>query len=256
MFDTMHEAWRRVQNRLPNALSTPESLWCHPDGTVYLDDYARYEIDDTEDEYRIRDTSDPELNLPLTEEYWEQIGEHIIADAFDLLKDQSGLDPEQADKCLAPGPLYGARSLCWFGPGPDGSWGRMLADLDKALTLDRAVKDVRRGLSALAIEHGFADLRRIIENRDTHRTDGLWLSGLDYEAEAVLELIEDDTGASRFVLYLTANSDGSARVRFLDDGEMIYMSFRVGISGKGLGEGYSDIVDAVRAALGRLGGRD
>lgn len=256
MSDTMHEAWKRVQNRLPNALSTPESLWLHPDGTVYLDDYARYEIDDTGDEYRIRDTSDPELNLPLTEECWGKIGEHIIADAFDLLKDQSGLDPEQADKCLAPGPLYGAHSLCWFGPGPEGTWGRVLTDLDKALTLDRAIKEVRQGLSALAIEHGFADLRRIIENRAIRRTDGLWLSGLDYEAEAVLELIEDDTGVSRFVLYLTANLDGSARVRFLDDGGMNYLSFRAGTSGRGLDEDYGDVVDAVRAVLDRFGGRD
>lgn len=65
----------------------------------------------------------------------------------------------------------------------------------------------------------------------------------------------DDNGATRFMLYLTANSDGSARVRFLDDGAMNYLHFRVGTAPNGLGEGYVDVVDAVRTALDRLGGR-
>lgn len=252
----MHEAWRRVQRGLPRALTTPESLWFHPDGTIYLDDYARYEIDDTGDGYRIRDTSDPRFDLPLTDEHRKKIGEHIIADAFDLLKDQSGLDPEQADRCLAPGPLYGAHSLCWFGPGPDASWGRVLTDLDKVLTLDRAITEARRGLSVLAIEHAFADLRRTLENwikeQVRRGTDDLWLSSLDYEAEATLDLTEDDNGATRFMLYLTVNPDGSARVRFLDDGSMNYLHFRVGTAPNGLGEGYVDVVDAVRTALDRI----
>lgn len=251
----MQEAWSRMQYSLPPALTTQESLWLHPDGTVYLDDYARYEIDDTGDGYRIRDTSDPRFDLPLTDEHREKIGEHIIADALDLLKEQSGLGSEQADRTLARGPLDGNHLLCWFGPGPDASWGRVLTDLDKALTLDQAGKEVRRGLSALAVEHAFADLNVMLRNWAEARTqDDMWLSSMDLHsrAEATLELIEGDTGLTRFLVYLTANSDGSARARFVDGGETNYMHFRVGTDDGGLGEGYDDLVKAIRAALDRL----
>lgn len=253
------DGWYDVAKHLPRALTTPESLWFHPDGVVYLDDYARYRVSNTGNGYRVEDISGSGFGLPLTEEYQEEIAEHIIADAFDLLKDQSGLTPGQADKCLAPGPLYGAHSLCWFGAGPDASWGRVLADLDKALTFDQAVKETRRGLSVLAIEHALADLRKTLENwikeQVRRGTDDLWLSSLGYESEATLDLVEDDSGATRFMLYLTANSDGSARVRLLDDGVMNYLHFRVGTAPNGLGDGYVDVVDAVRTALDRLGGR-
>lgn len=253
---TMHEAWRGMQHTLPHALTTQETLWLHPDGIVHLDDYARYRVLDTGDGYRVEDIGGREFGLPLTEEYREAIAEHIVADAFSLLREQSGLSPEPADKCLAPGPLSGRRLLCWFGPGPDGSWGRVLTDLDKALTLDQASKEVRQGLSALAVEHAFADLHVMLRNWVGARTqDDLWLDsvGLHSRAEATLELIEDGTGLTRFLVYLTANSDGSARARFVDGGETNYMHFRVGTGDGGLGEGYDDLAEAIRAALDRLG---
>lgn len=262
MNDTMHEAWARVQHSLPYALTTQESLWLHPGGTIYLDDHTRYRVLDIGDGHRVEDISGKGFGLPLTGKYQEAIAEHIIADAFSTLKKYSGLSPEQADRCLAPGPLYGAHSLCWFGPGPDDSWGRVLASLDKAPTLDQAIKDMWRGLSALAVEHAFVDLRKTLEGwvkeQVRRGTDDLWLSSMDLHrnAEAMLDLIEDDTGLTRFMVYLTSNPDGSARVRFLDDGGMNYLSFRVGTNDNGLGGGYGDVVDAIRAVLGRLGGRD
>lgn len=54
------------------------------------------------------------------------------------------------------------------------------------------------------------------------------------------------------MVYLTANSDGSARARFVDGGETNYMHFRVGTDDGGLGEGYDDLVKTIRAALDRL----
>jgi hypothetical protein len=251
----MQEAWSRMQYSLPPALTTQESLWLRPNGIVHLDDYARYQVLDTGDGYRVEDIGGRGFGLPLTEEYQEAIAEHIIADALNLLKEQSGLNPEQADKCLARGPLDGDHLLCWFGPGPDASWGRVLTDLDEALTLDQASKEVRRGLSALAVEHAFANLRVMFRNWVGARTqDDLWLSSMDLHSrsEATLELIEDGTGLTRFLVYLTANSDGSARARFVDGGETNYMHFRVGTDDGGLGEGYDDLVKAVRAALERL----
>lgn len=246
----MQEAWSRMQHTLPHALTTQESLWLRPDGIVHLDDYARYRVLDTGDGYRVED-----IGLPLTQEYQEAIAEHIVADAFSLLKEQSGLGLEQADKCLAPGPLSGRHLLCWFGPGPDDSWGRVLTDLDKALTLDQASKEVRQGLSALAVEHAFADLHSMFKTWVRARTrDDLWLSSMDLHSrsEATLELIEDSTGFTRFLVYLTSNLDGSARARFVDDGGTHYMHFRVGTDDGGLSEGYDDLVKAVRAALDRL----
>lgn len=252
---TMNEAWSRMQHGLPHALTTQESLWLHPDGIVHLDDYARYRVLDTGDGYRVEDIGGRGFGLPLTEEYQEVIAEHIVADAFSLLKEQSGLSPEQADKCLAPGPLSGSRLLCWFGPGPDDTWGRKLVDIDKTLTLNQAAKQVRQSLSALAVEHAFEDLHRTLQNWVGARTrDDLWLSSLNLHsvAEATLELIEDSTGITRFLVYLTANSDGSARARFVDGGETNYMHFRVGTGDGGLGEGYRDLYTAVRDALDRL----
>ena len=251
----MQEAWSRMQHTLPHALTTQESLWLRPDGIVHLDDYARYRVLDTEDGCRVEDIGGRGFGLLLTQEYQEAIAEHIVADAFSLLKEQSGLGSEQADKCLAPGPLSGRHLLCWFGPGPDDSWGRVLTDLDKALTLDQASKEVRRGLSALAVEHAFADLRVMFRNWVGARTQNdLWLSSMDLHsrAEATLELIEDSTGFTRFLVYLTANSDGSARARFVDGGETHYMHFRVGTDDGGLGEGYDDLIKAIRAALDRI----
>lgn len=252
---TMHKVWRGMQHTLPHALTTQESLWLHPDGIVHLDDYARYRVLDTGDGYRVEDIGGREFGLPLTEEYREVIAEHIIADAFSLLKEQSGLGPEQADKCVARGPLCGSHLLCWFGPGPDDTWGRELVDIDKTLTLNQAVKQVRQGLSALAVEHAFADLHRTLQNWVGARVrDDLWLGSLNLHtvAEATLELIEDSTGITRFLVYLTANSDGSARARFVDGGETNYMHFRVGTGDGGLGEGYRDLYTAVRDALDRL----
>ena len=251
----MQEVWSRMQHGLPHALTTQESLWLRPDGIVHLDDYAHYRVLDTGDGYRGEDIGGQGFGLPLTEEYQEAISEHIIADTFDLLKDQSGLTPEQADKCLAPGPLYGAHSLYWFGPGPDASWGRALADLDKALTLDQASKEVRQGLSALAVEHAFADLHSMLKTwvRARSRNDP-WLSSMDLhsQSEATLELIEDGTGITRFLVYLTSNLDGSARARFVNDGETHYMHFRAGTDDGGLGGGYDDLVEAIRTALDRI----
>lgn len=251
----MQEAWSRMQYSLPPALTTQESLWLHPDGTVHLDDYARYRVLDTGDGYRVEDIGGRGFGLPLTEKYREAIAEHIVADAFSILKEQSGLSPEQADKCLAPGPLSGRYLLCWFGPGPDDSWGRVLTDLDKALTLDQASKEVRQGLSALAVEHAFADLHSMLKTwvRARSRNDPR-LSSMDLHSRsgATLELIEDGTGLTRFLVYLTANSDGSARARFVDGGETNYMHFRVGTGDGGLGEGYRDMYTAVRDALDRL----
>lgn len=252
---TMNEAWSRMQHGLPHALTTRETLWLHPDGIVHLDDYVRYRVLGTGDGWRVEDISGKGFGLPLTEKYQEAIAEHIIDDAFSLLKEQSGLSPEQADKTLARGPLSGRHLLCWFGPGPDASWGRVLTDLDKALTLDQASKEVRQGLSALAVEHAFADLRVMLRNWVGARTqDDLWLNSMELHsrAEATLELIEDDTVLTRFLVYLTANSDGSARARFVDGGETNYMHFRVGTGDGGLGEGYSDLYMAVRDALDRL----
>ena len=251
----MQEAWSRMQYSLPPALTTQESLWLRPDGTVHLDDYARYRVSNTGDDYRVEDISGRGFGLPLTEEYQEMIAERIIADAFNLLKEQSGLSPEQADKCLTRGPLDGDRLLCWFGPGSDASWGRVLTDLDEALSLDQASKEVRRGLSALAVEHAFADLHSMLKTwvRARSRNDP-WLSSMDLhsQSEATLELIEDGTGITRFLVYLTSNLDGSARARFVDDGETHYMHFRAGTDDGGLGEGYDDLVKAIRAALDRI----
>lgn len=251
----MQEAWSRMQHTLPHALTTQESLWLRPNGIVQLDDYARYRVLNTEDGYRVEDISGKGFGLPLTEKYQEAISERIIADAFSLLKEQSGLSPEQADKCLARGPLDGDRLLCWFGPGPDTSWGRVLTDLNEALTLDQASKEVRRGLSALAVEHAFADLRVMFRNWVGARTrDDLRLSSMDLHsrAEATLELIEDSTGFTRFLVYLTANSDGSARARFVDGETTHYLHFRAGAGVDGLGEGYDDLAEAIRTALDRL----
>lgn len=251
----MQEAWSRMQYSLPPALTTQESLWLRPNGIVHLDDYARYRVLDTGDGYRVEDISGRGFGLPLTEEYQEMITERIITDTFSLLKEQSGLNPEQADKCLARGPLDGDRLLCWFGPGPRDTRGRVLTDLNEALTLDQASKEVRQGLSALAVEHAFADLHAMLKTwvRARSRNDP-WLSSMDLHSrsEATLELIEDGTGLTRFLVYLTANSDGSARARFVDGGETNYMHFRVGTDDGGLGEGYDDLVKAVRAALERL----
>lgn len=252
---TMHEAWHGVQYALPRALTTSESLWLRPDGTVHLDGRARYRVLDTGDGWRVEDITGKGFGLPLTEKYREAIAEHIVDDAFGLLKKQSGLGPEQADKCLARGPLYGDQLLCWFGPGPDDTWGRELVNIGKALTLNQAVQEVRQGLSALAVEHAFADLSKMLQNRVELRTqDDLWLSTMDLhdEAEAVLDLVEDDTGLTRFMVYLTAGSDGTARARFLDGADTNYMSFRVGVDIGGLGEGYDDLFAAVRDALDRL----
>lgn len=251
----MQEAWSRMQYSLPPALTTQESLWLRPDGTVHLDDYARYRVSNTGDGYRVEDIGGRGFGLPLTEKHQGAIAEHIIADAFSILKEQSGLSPEQTDKTLARGPLDGDHLLCWFGPGPDASWGRVLTDLDKALTLDQASKEVRQGLSTLAVEHGFADLCVMLRNWAEARTqDDLWLSSMDLHsrAEATLELIEGDTCLTRFLVYLTANSDGSARARFVDGAETNYMHFRAGTDDGGLGEGYDDLVRAIRAALDRL----
>lgn len=251
----MQEAWSRMQYSLPPALTTQESLWLRPNGIVHLDDYARYRVLDTGDGYRVEDIGGRGFGLPLTEECREAIAEHIIADAFSLLKEQSGLSPEQAAKTLARGPLDGDHLLCWFGPGPVASWGRVLTDLDEALSLDQASKEVRQGLSALAVEHAFADLHAMLKTwvRARSRNDP-WLSSMDLHSrsEAILELIEDGTGLTRFLVYLTANSDGSARARFVDDGETHYMHFRAGVDDGGLGEGYDDLVKTIRAALDRL----
>lgn len=251
----MQEAWSRMQYSLPPALTTQESLWLRPDGIVHLDDYARYRVSNTGDGCRVEDISGRGFGLPLTEEYQEMITERIITDTFSLLKEQSGLNPEQADKCLARGPLDGDRLLCWFGPGPRDTWGRVLTDLNEALTLDQASKEVRQGLSALAVEHAFADLHAMLKTwvRARSRNDP-WLSSMDLHsrAEATLELIEDGTGITRFLVYLTSNLDGSARARFVDDGETHYLHFRAGTDDGGLGEGYDDLVEAIRAALERL----
>lgn len=251
----MQEAWSRMQHGLPHALTTQETLWLRPNGIVHLDDYARYRVLDTGDDWRVEDIGGRGFGLPLTEEHQGAISEHIIADAFSILKEQSGLTPEQADKCLARGPLDGDRLLCWFGPGPRDTWGRVLTDLDEALTLDQASKEVRQGLSALAVEHAFADLRVMLRNWVGARSrDDLWLSSMDLHsrAEATLELVEGGTGITRFLVYLTSNLDGSARVRFVDGVETNYMHFRVGTDDGGLGEGYDDLVKAIRTALDRL----
>ena len=253
---TMHDAWARVQHRLPYALTTPESLWFHPDGVVYFDGYPRYKIRSTGDGYRVEDIGGRGFGLPLTEEYREVIAEHIVADAFSLLKEQSGLGPEQADKCIAPGPLNGEHKLCWFGPSLEHTWGSILTDLDKARTFNEALKETQDSLSNLAIEHAFVDLRKTLQvwiaDKVRHGTDNLWLSDMNLDEEATLDLVEDDSGATRFMLYLTAGRDGGARVRFLDDGDMNYMHFRAGTAPNGLGEGYSDVVQAIRAALDRI----
>lgn len=251
----MQEAWSRMQCSLPPALTTQESLWLRPNGIVHLDDYARYRVLDTGDGYRVEDIGGRGFGLPLTQEYQEAIADHITADVFSLLKEQSGLSPEQADKTLARGPLDGDHLLCWFGPGPDASWGRVLTDLDEALSLDQASKEVRQGLSALAVEHAFAGLHAMLKTwvRARSRNDP-WLSSMDLHSrsEATLELIEDGTGLTRFLVYLTSNLDGSARARFVDGGETNYMHFRAGVDDGGLGDGYDDLVKAVRAALERL----
>lgn len=251
----MQEAWSRMQYSLPPALTTQESLWLRPNGIVHLDDYARYRVLDTGDGYRVEDIGGRGFGLPLTKEYQEAIADHITADVFSLLKEQSGLSPEQADKTLARGPLDGDHLLCWFGPGPDASWGRVLTDLDEALSLDQASKEVRQGLSALAVEHAFADLHAMLKTwvRARSRNDP-WLSSMDLHSrsEATLELIEDGTGLTMFLVYLTANSDGSARARFVDGGETNYMHFRAGTGDGGLGDGYDDLVKAIRAALDRI----
>lgn len=251
----MQEAWSRMQYSLPPALTTQESLWLRPNGIVHLDDYARYRVLDTGDGYRVEDIGGRGFGLPLTKEYQEAIADHITADVFSLLKEQSGLSPEQAAKTLARGPLDGDHLLCWFGPGPDASWGRVLTDLDEALSLDQASKEVRQGLSALAVEHAFADLHAMLKTwvRARSRNDP-WLSSMDLHSrsEATLELIEDGTGLTMFLVYLTANSDGSARARFVDGGETNYMHFRAGTGDGGLGDGYDDLVKAIRAALDRI----
>lgn len=251
----MQEAWSRMQYSLPPALTTQESLWLRPDGVVYFDGMARYRVLDTGDGWRVEDIGGRGFGLPLTEEYRKTIADHIIADALNLLKEQSGLGPEQADKCLARGPLDGNHLLCWFGPGPRDTWSRVLTDLDEALSFDQAGKEVRQGLSALAVEHAFADLHAMLKTwvRARSRNDP-WLSSMDLHSrsEATLELIEDGTGLTRFLVYLTANSDGGARARFVDGGETNYMHFRAGTDDGGLGEGYDDLVKAVRAALERL----
>lgn len=251
----MQEAWSRMQYSLPPALTTQESLWLRPDGVVYFDGMARYRVLDTGDDWRVEDLTGKGFAVPLTEKYLGVIADHIIVGALSLLKEQSGLSPEQADKCLARGPLDGDRLLCWFGPGPDASWGRVLTDLNEALTLDQASKEVRQGLSALAVEHAFANLRVMLRNWVGARTrDDPWLSSMDLHsrAEATLELIEDGTGLTRFLVYLTANSDGSARARFVDVETTHYLHFRAGAGVDGLGEGYADVVDAVRDALDRI----
>ena len=251
----MQEAWSRMQYSLPPALTTQESLWLRPNGIVHLDDYARYRVLDTGDGYRVEDIGGRGFGLPLTEEYRKKIADHIIDDAFNLLKEQSGLSPEQADKCLARAPLDGNHLLCWFGPGPRDTWSRVLTDLDEALSLEQASKEVRQGLSALAVEHAFADLHAMLKTwvRARSRNDP-WLSSMDLHsrAEATLELIEDGTGITRFLVYLTSNLYGSARARFVDDGETHYLHFRAGTDDGGLGEGYDDLVEAIRAALERL----
>lgn len=251
----MQEAWSRMQYSLPPALTTQESLWLHPDGTVYLDGTARYRVLDTGDGWRVEDLTGKGFAVPLAEKYLGVIADHIIVGALSLLKEQSGLSPEQADKCLARGPLDGDRLLCWFGPGPRDTWGRMLTDLDEVLTFDQASKEVRQGLSALAVEHAFADLHSMLKTwvRARSRNDP-WLSSMDLHsrAEATLELVEGDTGITRFLVYLTSNLDGSARARFVDDGETHCMHFRAGTEDGGLGEGYDDLVGAIRAALDRL----
>lgn len=88
--------------------------------------------------------------------------------------------------------------------------------------------------------------------------------GLDFEVVSEFDLIvehesceerdigEDGTGLTRFLVYLTSNLDGSAGARFVDGGETNYMHFRVGTGDGGLGEGYDDLVEAIRAALERL----
>lgn len=251
----MQEAWSRMQYSLPPALTTQESLWLRPDGTVYLDGTARYRVLDTGDGYRVEDLTGKGFALPMTEKYQGATAEHIIADALNLLKEQSGLSPEQADKTLSRGPLDGNHLLCWFGPGPDASWGRVLTDLDKALTLDQASKEVRQGLSTLAVEHAFADLCVMLRNWAKARTqDDLWLNSMDLhsQSEATFELIEDGTGITRFLIYLTSNLDGTARARFVDGGETRCMHFRAGTDDGGLGEGYDNLVKAIRAALDRI----
>lgn len=251
----MQEAWSRMQYSLPPALTTQESLWLRPDGVVYLDGMARYRVLDTGDDWRVEDLTGKGFAVPLAEKYLGVIADHIIVGALSLLKEQSGLSPEQADKCLARGPLDGDRLLCWFGPGPRDTWGRMLTDLDEALTFDQASKEVRQGLSALAVEHAFADLHSMLKTwvRARSRNDP-WLSSMDLHsrAEATLELVEGDTGITRFLVYLTSNLDGSARARFVDDGETHCMHFRAGTEDGGLGEGYDDLVGAIRTALDRI----
>lgn len=251
----MQEAWSRMQYSLPPALTTQESLWLRPDGVVYLDGMARYRVLDTGDDWRVEDLTGKGFAVPLAEKYLGVIADHIIVGALSLLKEQSGLSPEQACKCLARGPLDGDRLLCWFGPGPRDTWGRMLTDLDEALTFDQANKEVRQGLSALAVEHAFADLHSMLKTwvRARSRNDP-WLSSMDLHsrAEATLELVEGDTGITRFLVYLTSNLDGSARARFVDGAETHCMHFRAGTEDGGLGEGYDDLVKTIRAALDRL----
>lgn len=255
----MQEAWSRMQHSLPPALTTQESLWLRPDGVVHLDDYAQYRVSSTGDGYWVEDISGRGFGLPLTEKYREVIADHIVGDAFSLLKKQSGLRPEQADKCLAPGPLDGNHLLCWFGPGPRDTWGRVLTDLDEVLTFDQALKETRQALSALAVEHAFADLHSMLKTWVRARSrDDPWLSSMDLHsrAEATLELVEDGTGITRFLVYLTSDQDGIARARFVDGAETKHMHFRVGTGDGGLGEGYDDLVKAIRTALDRLWGRD
>ncbi len=251
----MQEAWSRMQYSLPPALTTQESLWLRPDGVVHLDGLARYRVLDAGDGRRVEDLTGKGFGLPLTEEYQEAIVEHIIADTFNLLKDQSGLTPEQADKCLARGPLDGNHLLCWFGPGPRDTWGRVLTDLDEVLTFDQALKETRQALSALAVEHAFADLHSMLKTwvRARSRNDP-WLSSMDLHsrAEATLELVEVGTGITRFLVYLTSDLDGIARARFVDGAETKHMHFRVGTGDGGLGDGYDDLMEAISTALDRL----